>query len=71
MNRVQVGKKLAELRGKRKREEVAAAIGVSVSTIAMYELGERTPRDEIKEALANYFGVTVHELFFNPDAHFK
>ena len=34
------GNRLMELRGKRTREEVAAATGTSVSALAMYELGQ-------------------------------
>lgn len=58
------GDKLRELRGKRSREETARAVGVSVSAIAMYENEERSPRDEIKLKLADFFGKTVQEIFF-------
>ena len=59
-----VADRLVEARGKRKREEVAAAIGVSLSAISMYENGERVPRDETKIKLAEYYGTTVQALFF-------
>ena len=58
------GSKLRELRGKRSREEIAGAVNVSVSAIAMYENEERSPRDEIKLRLAEFFGETVQEIFF-------
>lgn len=61
-----VAERLVAARGNRRREEVAAAVGISLSAIAMYETGERTPRDEIKVRLANFYGKTVQELFFNP-----
>lgn len=48
------GSRLRELRGKRSREDVATAVNVSVSAIAMYENEERSPRDEIKLRLANF-----------------
>ena len=60
-----VAERLVAARGNRKREEVAAAIGVSLSAIAMYESGGRVPRDETKIKLANYYHTTVQELFFN------
>ena len=60
-----IGAELRALRGKRSREEVAVATGVSASAIAMYELGARVPRDEVKVALAGYFGKTVGALFFD------
>ena len=63
------GKKIVELRGERPQAEVAAAVGISVSALAMYEIEARMPRDEIKIKLADYFGVTVQELFFTPKCH--
>ncbi|MDR2531481.1 MAG: helix-turn-helix transcriptional regulator [Oscillospiraceae bacterium] len=59
-----VGNRLAELRGKRSQKDVATAIGVSISAIAMYETGQRTPRDEIKYKLARFYEKSIEELFF-------
>ena len=59
------GKKLVELRGNKSQATVAADIGISVSALAMYETGQRNPRDDVKLALANYYGVSVASLFFN------
>lgn len=59
-----VAERLIKARGTRKREEVAAAVGVSLSAIAMYENGERIPRDETKIKLAKYYNTTVQKLFF-------
>lgn len=61
--------KLVNARGERSREEVAAAIGISVSAVAMYETGARVPRDEIKVRIADYYGKTVQELFFDQKCH--
>ena len=69
MDRIEIGKRLRELRGDRRPEEVAVAVGVSASAIAMYELGERIPRDTVKLALARYYGVPVGEIFFPDNAH--
>ena len=60
-----VAQKLIACRGQRRREEVAKAVGVSLSAIVMYEYGHRVPRDEIKRKLAEYYNVTVDELFFS------
>ena len=60
-----IAERLVKARGDRKREEVAKAVGVSISAIAMYENGDRIPRDETKVKLADYFGTTVQELFFD------
>lgn len=60
-----VAERLVKARGNKRREEVAEAIGVSLSAISMYENGERIPRDETKIKIANYYGTTVQELFFD------
>lgn len=64
------GNRLMALRGNRTREEVAAATGTSVSALAMYELGQRNPRDEVKCALAEYYAVPVSSIFF-PEKYTK
>lgn len=66
-----IGKKLASLRGDRTQEEVARAVGISVSAIGMYESGKRIPRDGVKIALANYYGMNIQSLFFDEDVHLK
>lgn len=60
-----IANRLIRLRGRKSQEEVANDIGISASTISMYEQGRRMARDEIKVRLANYYNVTVQELFFD------
>ncbi len=60
-----IGKKLRRMRGKRTQEEVAKALNLSIAAISAYELGQRTPRDAVKIALSEYYGVSVGDLFFN------
>lgn len=55
---------LRDLRGARSQSEMAAAVGVTKSAWAMYERGERVPRDEVKRRIAAYFGKSVQEIFF-------
>ena len=66
-----VGKRIKNLRQEKKmsQQELADAINVACSTVSMYEKGERIPRDQIKLAIANLFGVTVDYLFFEVDTH--
>lgn len=64
MDSGRIAKKLVELRGEKSRESVANALGLSLSTLAMYENGARIPRDENKEKIARYYGKTVGEIFF-------
>lgn len=65
MDSILIGKRLIELRGNRTQEEVAKAVGASVSAIGMYERGERTPRDEMKLSLAKFYDTTVQAIFFD------
>lgn len=66
-----IAERLVELRGEKSREQVAEAVNVSVSAISMYENGQRIPRDEIKVRLADYYGTTVQDIFFNSKSHEK
>lgn len=65
LNAKEIGNKLVELRGKRTQEQVANAVGISVSALSMYECGERIPRDPIKIELAKYYKKSVQAIFFN------
>ena len=64
MNAVDIGKRLAELRGDRSQEQIARDNDISLSAYTKYERGERIPRDEIKIKLANYHNVSVQDIFF-------
>lgn len=55
---------LRELRGGKSQEQIAAELKITKSAWAMYERGERTPRDEIKVRIAEHFNKTVQEIFF-------
>lgn len=59
-----IANRLVELRGGKSREEVARSVGISASALAMYEIGARVPRDEIKVSLAQYYDTTVEAIFF-------
>ena len=63
----EIGSYLKQLRLEKRmsREDLAAAVGASTSAIAMYELGERMPRDEMKLKIANFFGKSIESIFFN------
>lgn len=49
--------------------QVAEAVGISQSSYAMIEGGHRHPRKEVEKKLADFFGVTVDELFFGLEYH--
>lgn len=66
MDAVSIGKRLVDLRGDRTQESVADALNISTSAIGMYERGERIPRDSVKILIANFYGKSVQEIFFDP-----
>lgn len=45
--------------------DVAAVLGIAPSTLTAYELGSRTPRDGVKEKIADYYGKSVSAIFFD------
>lgn len=58
------GDRLRKLRGDKTRKEVAEAVGITERALQSYELGDRTPRDDVKLRLAEYYGKTVQYIFF-------
>lgn len=51
------------------QRQVADAVGISQSSYAMIEGGHRHPRKDVEKKLADFFGVTVDELFFSQHNH--
>lgn len=69
MNAVEAGKKIRSMRGTESRQAIADKLGISKSALAMYERGERIPRDEIKARIAKHFNVSVESIFFAQIEH--
>ena len=44
-----LGRRLKYLRGHRSGEEVAKELGISASSLRMYETNQRVPRDSVKK----------------------
>ncbi len=65
LNKKIIAERLIKLRGEKSRELVANACGISISALAMYEQGERIPRDDIKIRLAKFYESTVESIFFD------
>jgi len=61
-----IGKTLKDLRlsSGLSREKVCEELGVGLSALAMYERGERIPRDEIKLRIARLYGKSVDDIFY-------
>ena len=64
MNPSEIGAKLLKLRGEKTRSEVADALKISQSALAMYENGQRIPRDNIKIRIADYYKKPIYDIFF-------
>lgn len=64
MDATKIGNRLVSLRGDKSQQEVSKAVGISPSALSMYERGERVPRDEIKQSLAEYYSTSVQALFY-------
>ncbi len=62
---VQIGAKIKQLRKRdgRTQEAMANAIGVTAQAISRWEANGGCPDLELIPAIANYFGVTIDELF--------
>lgn len=69
MNKKNIGKMLISLRNDKTQKEVAEDLKISISALAMYETGNRIPRDEIKLRIASYYGKSVQEIFFDAKCH--
>ncbi len=65
MRNVIIAERLMRLRGTERRAELAARLGVTVSAIAMYERGERIPRDDVKLKYARLYHKSVDEIFYS------
>lgn len=65
IDRRRMARRLRAARGGRYEADVCQACGISRSALCQYEKGKRIPKDEIKMRLAQYYGVTVQELFYD------
>lgn len=55
---------LRELRGSKTQQEIADAIGVSLSTYQKYEQGSRRPKDIIKVKISEYYDTEISKIFY-------
>ena len=61
----EVGERIRALRGVRTRTGAAKQMGLSYSALCKYETGAKRPNDETKVRIANFYGKTVQEIFFD------
>ena len=65
LDSAKIARRLIDLRGDRTQQMVADDLGITRTAIGMYETGERIPKYEVKAAIAQYYGKTVQEIFFD------
>lgn len=60
-----LGKQLKNLRNQNglKQSDVAAYLGITTTQYQRYEVGKSNPRTEDLPRLAEYFGVSINDLF--------
>lgn len=69
MDPIRIGAKIRTLRGAESQQALADKLQISKSALAMYERGERIPRDEVKIRIAKHFKVPLETLFYTFDEH--
>ena len=69
MDKHTIGMRLKKIRKEKdiSREKVAEDLGISYSALSAYEIGQRIPRDYVKQKLAEYYDTSVQAIFFTPD----
>lgn len=60
-----IGDRIRSMRGAESQGSLANKLNISRSALAMYERGERIPRDEVKIRIAKYFNVSVESIFYS------
>lgn len=71
---IKLGEKIKELRKHdgRKQEDLAAALGVTKQAVSRWEANGGCPDVEMLPAIANYFHITIDELFgYNSERQIK
>lgn len=58
-------KKLIDLRANQSRPGVAIEIGVTPQMLGAIERGDRNPSLQLAKKIADYYGVSVDEIFFD------
>jgi putative transcriptional regulator len=66
-----VENKVQELRKQRglSQEELAAILGVVADYVSMIERGKRSPGFALAKKIADFFDMTIDEIFFNNESN--
>lgn len=58
-------KLLINCRGKKSRQEVAKDLNITPQMLGMIERGDRTPSLSLAKKIADYYKLSIDEIFFN------
>lgn len=62
---MQERRKLIELRGSTSRPKIAKKLGITPQMLGAIERGQRTPSLALAKKIADFYGVSVDEIFFD------
>ncbi|WP_099157304.1 helix-turn-helix transcriptional regulator [Virgibacillus ndiopensis] len=60
---------LINCRGEQSRQEVAKQLKITPQMLGAIERGDRTPSLPLAKKIADYYGLSVDEIFFNHNRH--
>ena len=61
--------KLRKIRGNRSQEEVALQLGITRQMLGAIETGQRNPSLEVAKRIAEFYNVSIDEIFFEEDGN--
>ncbi|WP_272893707.1 helix-turn-helix transcriptional regulator [Heyndrickxia oleronia] len=64
-----IRQKLIDYRGDRTRPEVAKELNITPQMLGAIERGDRNPSLSLAKKIADYYKVSIDEIFFNPNRH--
>ncbi|RFA31917.1 transcriptional regulator [Virgibacillus dokdonensis] len=57
--------KLIDCRGENSRQKVSKDLGITPQMLGAIERGDRTPSLHLAKNIAEYYGLSIDEIFFN------
>ncbi|CEI81253.1 Helix-turn-helix [Oceanobacillus oncorhynchi] len=61
--------KLIDCRGNKTRQDVSEALEITPQMLGAIERGDRTPSLKLAKRIADYYKLSVDEIFFNQNGH--
>ncbi|WP_193065304.1 helix-turn-helix transcriptional regulator [Oceanobacillus oncorhynchi] len=61
--------KLIDCRGNRSRQDVSNDLNITPQMLGAIERGDRTPSLKLAKRIADYYKLSVDEIFFNKNRH--